>query len=176
MPPELTRLKMSTTTSTVLSAPVIASMWNDRSRMLRSRAIRSTYSANRSRDSSCALSRAYTAPGPSTKRAVTSTQRGSPFILTGAWNWNASDSTWNRSPANASGSPSKNDGGSAADDAVEGGDPLLTVEEELFGTGGRRATPHGLPAALGLPHEQCPTGKPWYIDFISPRTWSRFHT
>ena len=57
VPPELTRLKMSTTTSTVLSAPVIASMWKARSRMLRSRAIRSTYSANRSRVS-VALSRA----------------------------------------------------------------------------------------------------------------------
>ena len=44
------------------------------------------YSANRSRYSSFVLSWVYTAPGPSTKRAVTSTQRGSPFILTGAWN------------------------------------------------------------------------------------------
>ena len=90
---------------------------------------------------------------------MTSIQRGSPFILTGAWNWNASDSTLNRSPANASGSPSKNDGGAAADDAVERGDPLLTVEEELLGTGGRRATAHGLSAALGLPDEQGTDGE-----------------
>ena len=47
----------------------------------------------------------------------------------------------------------------AADDAVERGDPLLTVEEELFGTGGRRTTPHGLSAALGLPHEQGTDGE-----------------
>ena len=32
MPPELTRLKMSTTTSTVLSAPVMLSTWTSRSK------------------------------------------------------------------------------------------------------------------------------------------------
>ena len=48
--------------------------------------------------------------------------------------------------------------GSAADDAVEGGDPLLTVEEELLGTSGR-ATTHGLPAPLGFPDQQCPDGE-----------------
>ena len=40
VPPELTRLKMSTTTSTVLSSPVIFSSWKSRSSTCCSRASR----------------------------------------------------------------------------------------------------------------------------------------